>query len=101
MATPLLWICITETDGCASFPLKEQSSQGVTLHFRSRKRLFAQRLTAKGFRRALPHVRAEQIVVAPDCGLKYRPRNVAFGKIYAMVQGAKIIRRELTGHNAT
>jgi hypothetical protein len=36
MATPLLWICITETDGCASFPLNEQTSQGVTLYFRSR-----------------------------------------------------------------
>jgi UDP-N-acetylmuramoylalanine-D-glutamate ligase len=40
-------------------------------------------------------------VVAPDCGLKYLPRDVAFGKIYAMFQGAKIVRRELTGHNAT
>jgi 5-methyltetrahydropteroyltriglutamate--homocysteine methyltransferase len=56
---------------------------------------------AARIRRALPHVRAEQIVVAPDCGLKYLPRDVAFGKIYAMVQGAKIVRRELTGHNAT
>jgi 5-methyltetrahydropteroyltriglutamate--homocysteine methyltransferase len=52
-------------------------------------------------RRALPHVRAERIVVAPDCGLKYLPRDVAFGKIHAMVQGAKIVRRELTGHDAT
>jgi 5-methyltetrahydropteroyltriglutamate--homocysteine methyltransferase len=56
---------------------------------------------AARIRRALPHVRAEQIVVALDCGLKYLPRDVAFGKIYAMVQGAKIVRRELTGHNAT
>ena len=39
---------------------------------------------AARIRRALPHVRAEQIVVAPDCGLKYLPRDVAFGKIYAM-----------------
>ena len=56
---------------------------------------------AARIRRALPHVRAEQIVVAPDCGLKYLPRDVAFGKIYAMFQGAKIVRRELTGHNET
>ena len=56
---------------------------------------------AARIRRALPHVRAEQIVVAPDCGLKYLPRDVAFGKTYAMVQGANIVRRELTGHNAT
>ena len=46
-------------------------------------------------RRALPHVPAERIVVAPDCGLKYLPREVAFGKICAMVEGAKIVRKEL------
>ncbi|AMN44484.1 uroporphyrinogen decarboxylase family protein [Rhodoplanes sp. Z2-YC6860] len=50
---------------------------------------------AKRIRRALPHVPAEQIVVAPDCGLKYLPREVAFGKICAMVEGAKIVRKEL------
>ena len=32
---------------------------------------------------------------APDCGLKYLPRDVAFGKMSAMVDGAKIVRREL------
>jgi 5-methyltetrahydropteroyltriglutamate--homocysteine methyltransferase len=46
-------------------------------------------------RRALPHVPAERIVIAPDCGLKYLPREVAFGKICAMVEGARIVRREL------
>ena len=46
-------------------------------------------------RRALPHVPAEKIVVAPDCGLKYLPREVAFGKMQAMVDGAAIVRREL------
>ena len=46
-------------------------------------------------RRALPHVPAEKIVVAPDCGLKYLPREVAFGKMKAMVEGAAIVRREL------
>ena len=50
---------------------------------------------AARIRRALPHVPAERIVVAPDCGLKYLPREVAFGKIKAMVEGAKIVRREL------
>jgi methionine synthase II (cobalamin-independent) len=33
--------------------------------------------------------------VAPDCGLKYLPRDIAFGKMCAMVEGAKIVRREL------
>ena len=43
---------------------------------------------AARIRRALPHVPAERIVVAPDCGLKYLPREVAFGKMQAMVDGA-------------
>ena len=38
----------------------------------------------------------ERIVVAPDCGMKYLPRDVAFGKMKAMVDGAKIVRDELT-----
>ena len=50
---------------------------------------------AERIRRALPYVRAEDVIVAPDCGMKYLPRDVAFGKLKAMVEGAKIMRREL------
>jgi 5-methyltetrahydropteroyltriglutamate--homocysteine methyltransferase len=50
---------------------------------------------AQRIRRALPHVDAARIVVAPDCGLKYLPRDVAFGKMKAMADGASIVRREL------
>jgi 5-methyltetrahydropteroyltriglutamate--homocysteine methyltransferase len=50
---------------------------------------------AARIRRALPHMSAERIVVAPDCGLKYLPRAVAFGKMQAMVEGAKIVREEI------
>jgi 5-methyltetrahydropteroyltriglutamate--homocysteine methyltransferase len=50
---------------------------------------------AARIRRALPYVSPERIVVAPDCGLKYLPRPVAFGKMHAMVEGAAIVRREL------
>jgi 5-methyltetrahydropteroyltriglutamate--homocysteine methyltransferase len=50
---------------------------------------------AARIRRALPHHPAEQIIVAPDCGLKYLPRDVAFGKMQAMVAGAAIVRKEL------
>ena len=50
---------------------------------------------AARIRRALPHVPADKIVVAPDCGLKYLPREVAYGKMCAMVEGAKIVRAEL------
>jgi len=52
-------------------------------------------IVAARIRRALPHVPPERIVVAPDCGLKYLPREVAFGKVQAMVAGAAIVRREL------
>ena len=47
---------------------------------------------AARIRRALPYVRAEDLIVAPDCGMKYLPREVAFGKMKAMVEGAKIMR---------
>lgn len=50
---------------------------------------------AARIRRALPHVPAEKIIVAPDCGLKYLPREVAFGKMKAMAEGAAIVRAEL------
>jgi len=50
---------------------------------------------AARIRRALPYVAAEDIVVAPDCGMKYLPRDVAFGKLRAMVEGAAIARAEL------
>jgi 5-methyltetrahydropteroyltriglutamate--homocysteine methyltransferase len=53
-------------------------------------------VVADRIRRGLAHVPAERIVVAPDCGLKYLPREVAFGKMRAMVEGAAIVRRELT-----
>jgi 5-methyltetrahydropteroyltriglutamate--homocysteine methyltransferase len=48
-------------------------------------------------RRALPYASAERILVAPDCGMKYLPRDIAFGKMKAMVDGAALVRREL-GH---
>jgi len=46
-------------------------------------------------RRALPHVDAERIILAPDCGLKYLPRDVAFGKMKAMADGARLLRAEM------
>ena len=50
---------------------------------------------AARIRRALPQVPADRIIVAPDCGLKYLPRDIAFEKMCAMVEGAKIVRQEL------
>ena len=40
-------------------------------------------------------VPAERLVIAPDCGMKYLPREVAFGKMQAMAEGAALIRAEL------
>ena len=50
---------------------------------------------ATRIRRALPFARPENIIVATDCGMKYLPRDVADGKMRAMVQGAAIVRREV------
>jgi 5-methyltetrahydropteroyltriglutamate--homocysteine methyltransferase len=52
---------------------------------------------AARIRRALPHARAEDIIVAQDCGMKYLPRDVADAKLHAMVAGARIVRREVGG----
>jgi 5-methyltetrahydropteroyltriglutamate--homocysteine methyltransferase len=43
-------------------------------------------------KKALKHVKPENVVLAPDCGMKYLPRDVAFGKMKAMVEGAKLLR---------
>ena len=53
-------------------------------------------MVAARIRRTLPYVTPERIVVTPDCGLKYLPRDVAYGKMRAMVEGAKIVRLELS-----
>lgn len=50
---------------------------------------------AARIRRALPHVDADKVIIAPDCGMKYLPRNVAFGKMQAMAAGAAIVRAEV------
>ena len=42
--------------------------------------------------RALAHVKPEDVVLAPDCGMKYLPRDVALGKMRAMVAAARILR---------
>jgi 5-methyltetrahydropteroyltriglutamate--homocysteine methyltransferase len=50
---------------------------------------------ADRIRAALPYAAPERLVVAPDCGLKYLAREVAFGKMRAMAAGAEIVRQEL------
>jgi 5-methyltetrahydropteroyltriglutamate--homocysteine methyltransferase len=52
-------------------------------------------VVADRIRAALQQVEPERLVVAPDCGMKYLPRDVAFAKLQAMVAGARIVRGEL------
>jgi 5-methyltetrahydropteroyltriglutamate--homocysteine methyltransferase len=52
-------------------------------------------LVADRIRRALPYVPAERLIIAPDCGMKYLTRDVAFAKLSAMVRGAALMRAEL------
>jgi 5-methyltetrahydropteroyltriglutamate--homocysteine methyltransferase len=49
---------------------------------------------AARIRRALPYVARERVILAPDCGMKYLPRDVAIGKLKAMVEAAKLLREE-------
>ena len=50
---------------------------------------------AARIRRALPFVGPDRLVIAPDCGLKYLPRPVAFAKMKAMVDGARLVRAQV------
>jgi 5-methyltetrahydropteroyltriglutamate--homocysteine methyltransferase len=52
-------------------------------------------VVADRIRRALEVVPAERLVVAPDCGMKYLSRDLAFEKLRAMVEGARRVREDL------
>ena len=52
-------------------------------------------LVAERIRRALEVVPPERLVVAPDCGMKYLSRQLAFRKLQAMVDGARLVRDEI------
>jgi 5-methyltetrahydropteroyltriglutamate--homocysteine methyltransferase len=52
-------------------------------------------VVAARIRRAMPYVEPERLVIAPDCGMKYLPPDVAFGKLAAMVEGARLVRAEI------
>jgi 5-methyltetrahydropteroyltriglutamate--homocysteine methyltransferase len=51
-------------------------------------------VVAARVRRALAFVKPEDVIIAPDCGMKYLPRDVAFGKMRAMADAAAILRKE-------
>jgi len=50
---------------------------------------------AAQIRAALTHITPERLMLAPDCGMKYLARATAFAKLCALVEGTKIVRREL------
>jgi 5-methyltetrahydropteroyltriglutamate--homocysteine methyltransferase len=54
-------------------------------------------IVAERIRKTLKFVPAEKVVVLPDCGLFHLPRDIAFAKLRAMVEGTRIMRKEL-GH---
>jgi 5-methyltetrahydropteroyltriglutamate--homocysteine methyltransferase len=54
-------------------------------------------MVAARIRRAFAHVAPERIIPAPDCGMKYMSRDVAFAKLKALAEGAALVRRELEG----
>jgi 5-methyltetrahydropteroyltriglutamate--homocysteine methyltransferase len=54
-------------------------------------------LVAARIRAALAYVPAERLALAPDCGMKYLPRAVAFAKMKALADGAAMVRREIAG----
>ena len=51
---------------------------------------------AARIRRGLEYVTPENLLPAPDCGMKYLPRHVAFGKLQALAKGAEIVRKEVS-----
>jgi 5-methyltetrahydropteroyltriglutamate--homocysteine methyltransferase len=44
-----------------------------------------------------PGARVDRLAVAPDCGMKYLPREIAFAKMQPLADGAAIVRWELGG----
>jgi 5-methyltetrahydropteroyltriglutamate--homocysteine methyltransferase len=58
-------------------------------------------VVAGRIRRALTVVPPERLVVAPDCGMKYLPRDLAFSKLEAMVAAARLVRKDLERRAAT
>jgi len=52
-------------------------------------------IVAERIRKTLQFVAPEKLYVLPDCGLFHVPRDVAFAKLRAMVEGARMVREEL------
>jgi 5-methyltetrahydropteroyltriglutamate--homocysteine methyltransferase len=53
-------------------------------------------IIADRIRHGLKYVAAERLIPAPDCGMKYMPRHIAFGKLKAMCDAAATVRKEIS-----
>ena len=53
------------------------------------------RLVAERIRAGLKYLKPAHLIPAPDCGMKYMPRAVAYGKLRALVEGAALVRAEI------
>ncbi|MGB6120643.1 MAG: hypothetical protein WBG80_01950, partial [Bacteroidota bacterium] len=52
-------------------------------------------VVAARIRKAMEYIPVQKLWVSPDCGMKFMPRDRAFGKLKAMVEGARLVRQEL------
>jgi 5-methyltetrahydropteroyltriglutamate--homocysteine methyltransferase len=102
---------LPEFDACNATAISVEAAQpgldpAILRHLPSKKILFGvidlgshdvetPELVAVRLRGALRHIPADRLIAAPDCGMKYLPRDVAFGKLKAMADGAAIVRAEL------
>ena len=77
---------------CARSPTRSSCSACSTSPTR---RWRAPSRSRERIRAALEHVEPERLVLAPDCGMKYLPRETAFGKLRALARGAALVRAEL------
>jgi len=53
-------------------------------------------LVAQRIRAGLKYLKPANLIPAPDCGMKYMPREIAFGKLTALADGAAIVRKEIS-----
>ena len=56
----------------------------------------APEVVAGRIRAGLKFLSAEKLIAAPNCGMKYLPRQLAFAKLQALSKGAALVRAELS-----
>jgi 5-methyltetrahydropteroyltriglutamate--homocysteine methyltransferase len=87
----------TAQSGLDTSVLKDLPGKGIILGVLdlSTNEIETPEVVAGRIKSAFKNVSPEKIIVAPDCGLKYLSREVAYGKMKAMVEGAKLARASL------